>query len=159
MISIKSSEFILLRLPPKDEYIKFIFQTFGVTQYVFYDGRFPTNQLKDIHPKKFDKAYYDKFREKCLEIENKEITFTINEFMFLAKMIDFVSKCYIGEPNNKLEQIITEDFKAEPDCDYNSYRKFYLDIATRFFEDFRKRCDNKKILQKISSELDWQTDI
>lgn len=159
METIKSNEFIILRLPPTEENVGFIFQTFGITQYVFYDDRFPTKQLKDIHPDKFDKLLYSKFREKCLEIEKKEISFTINEFIILAKTIDFVSKCFIGEPNMKLEQVMIEDFKDQVDFDYDFYRKFYLNKATRFFEGFREHCDNKKLLLKIATELDWKIDI
>lgn len=153
------NEFIILRLPPNGENISFIFLTFGITQYVFYDDRFPTKQLKDITPDKFDKARYSKFREKCLDIEKKEISFTINEFIVLAKTIDFVSKCFIGEPNKKLEQVMTHDFKGKTDFDYNFNRKFYLNKATAFFEGFRKNCEHKQLLKKIATELDWKTDI
>ena len=159
METMKSNEFIILRLPSTEENIGFIFQTFGITQYVFYDDRFATKQFKDIHPDKFDQETYGEFREKCLEIKKKEISFTVNEFILLAKTIDFVSKCFIGEPNEKFEQVITEDFKDQVDFDYNFYRKFYLNKATKFFEGFRAHCDNKKLLQKIATELDWKTDI
>lgn len=159
METIKSNEFVILRLPPNEENVGFIFQTFGITQYVFFDDRFPTEQLKDLHPDKFNKELYDKFREKCLEIEKKEISFTINEFIILAKTIDFVAKCFIGDPNKKLDQVITEDFKDEADFDYNISRQLYLEKATRFFEGFRKNCVNKKLLKKIVKELDWETDI
>lgn len=159
MKGVKSSDFIILRLPPNEENIGFIFQTFGLTQYVFFDNRFPTNKLKDIHSDKFDKESFEKFREKCLEIEKKEVSFTLNEFILLAKTIDFVAKCYIGDPNNKLKKVLSEDFKDNDDFDYDFIRKLYLNKATMFFEGFRENCTDKKLLQIISRELDWKIDI
>jgi hypothetical protein len=40
---------------------------------------------------------------------------------------------------------MTEDFKNETDFDYNLYRKFYLNKATRFFEGFRENCDRIRL--------------
>jgi hypothetical protein len=159
MESISSNEFIILRLPPLNETIGFIFQTFGITQYIFYDDRFATKQIIELHSDKFDVEYYIQFREKCIEIEKKEVSFTINEFIFLARTIDFVSKCFIGEPNKLLEKVLNEDFKDEHDFDYNIYREFYLNTATKFFDGFKEKCSNRKLLEKISKELDWKIDI
>jgi hypothetical protein len=155
----KSNEFIILRLPSNSENIIFIYQIFSITQYVFYDDRFPTKQLKEEHPNKFNKEYYDLFREKCLEVNNREIEFTVNEFIFLSKLIDFVSKCFIGEPNTKLAEVINDDFKDENEFDYNKSREMYLHTATKFFEGFRRNCKNEILLKKISDELNWKIDI
>ncbi len=159
MDTIKSDEFVILRLPPVNENKTFIFLTFSVTQYIFYDDRFYTKQLKDIHPDKFNKDNYNQFREKCLEIERKEISFTINEYFFLAKVIDFVSKCFIGDPNIKLKQVMTEDFRSMNDFNYNSTKDLYLAISTKFFNGFKDNCKNNKLLSKLEKELDWGTDI
>lgn len=159
METIKSNEFIILRLPSNGTNTPFIYQTFGITQYIFYDDRFPTKQIKDDYPDKFDKEYYNSFREKCLEVNDREVSLTVNEFVFLAKIIDFVSKCFIGEPNTKLKQVINDDFKDEKDFNYDLYREFYLQTATKFFDSFKKSCTNPQILQKISKELGWKIDI
>ncbi|MFZ4796574.1 MAG: hypothetical protein ACOYMA_03715 [Bacteroidia bacterium] len=159
MKTIKTNEFIILRLPPIDENIMFITQTFGITQYIFYDDRFKTKQIIEQFPEKFNKEYYNQFREKCLEVENKEVSFTINEYFFLAKIIDFVSKCYIGEPNLKLKAVITEDFQDYEGFDYNTIRELYLDTSTKFFNGFKETCSNNDLLAKFDKELSWDIDI
>lgn len=159
MNAIKSNEFIILRLPSIEKNIVFINITFGITEYIFKDDRFLTKYLKDKYPDKFDKKVYDLFREKCLKIENNDISFTIDEFILFAKLVDFVSKCFIGEPNKKLEQVITEDFINEIDFNYNVYRDIYLRTSSSFFEEFRKTCVNKKLLKKIEIVLDWKIEI
>lgn len=159
MKTIKSNEFIILRLPPVDENSTFVYQTFGVMQYVFYDDRFLTEQLKDIYPEKFNKSYYDDFREKCLLINNEEVSFNINEYIYLAKIIDFVSKSFIGDPFTKLKGIMNDDFKDDEDFDIELIKDWYLKTATKFFNGFKESCSNKKLLAKIDQELNWGTDL
>ncbi len=154
---IKSSEFIILQLPPTSDNNAFIYQTFGITQYVFYDERFPTSTLKNNELDKFDKKYYDQFREKCLKIKNVEVSFTIDEFIFLSKTIDFVSKCFIGKPKEKLHSIFNEDFAGE--YDFNMINDWYLMMSAKFFKEFRASCKNKEIRDRISKELKWDINI
>ncbi len=160
MQTTKPNEFIILRIPSIKENISFIYQTFGITQYLFYDDRFSIPEIKDKCPHNFEQEYYEEFREKCLEIKkDKEISFSISEFIFFAKVIDFVSKCYIGDANSKLKEIIESDFIDSPAFKYNSYREQYLKKSSNLFHDFKENCKNKLILEELKTELNWQIDI
>ena len=109
MTNLNPNEFIILRFPPIDDNISYIDHTFAIMQYIFYDDRFLTKYIKDNNPEKFNIKYYEEFMEKCLKINDRiEINFTVKEFAFLVKIIDFVSKCFIGEPNEKIKQVINE---------------------------------------------------
>ena len=162
-MQIKSNEFIILRLPPDEENKAFIYQTFGITQYIFFDDRFRTSQLIIENPKEMNVEYYNKFREKCLKIKETEVIFTVNEFIFLAKTVDFVSKCFIGEPREKLKSIMTSDFEEENFSnevfDFENYEKMYLTKATSLLQGFRDNCKNEKLLKHVSDELDWGIEI
>jgi hypothetical protein len=70
----KTDEFIILRLPPNEHYISFIDQTFEITQYIFFDDRLPTVQIIKEYPEEVNFDYYQKFRVKCMKIEETEIT-------------------------------------------------------------------------------------
>lgn len=156
----KSSEFVILRLPPSKDNIHFVFLTFGVTQYVFYDQRFLSAQKQTEHPEKFDDGVYVRFREKVLKIkEGCEVSFTVNEFLFFSKIVDFVSKCFIGEPNHTLKVLLTNDHQANSEFDYDRERAYYLNRSTRLFEDFRRSCKNKAILDAFKRDLSWNVDI
>jgi len=157
-MKIKSNEFIILRLPPDEENIAFIYQTFGITQYIFFDDRFRTSQLIIENPKEMNVEFYNNFREKCLKIKETEVIFTVNEFIFLAKTVDFVSKCFVGEPKDKLESILTSDFENE-DFDFKKFEKMYLTKSTNLFQRFRDSCKNEKLLKQVSDELNWGIEI
>ncbi len=157
-MEIKSNEFIILRLPPDEENITFIHQTFLITEYVFFDERFRSSQFIMENPEEVKTEYYYKFREKCFKIEEAEVAFTINEFIFLAKTVDFVAKCLIGEPKDKLEKILTSDFENK-DFDFEGNNKWYLIKSTRLIQDFRESCKNEKLLKQLSEELNWEMDI
>jgi len=159
-MQIKSNEFIILRLPPDEENISFIYQTFAITQYIFFDDRFRTSQLIIENPKEMNVEYYNKFREKCLKIKETEVIFTVNEFIFLAKTVDFVSKCFVGEPKDKLESILTSDFENEDSFNENfDFKKMYLTKSTNLFQGFRDSCKNEKLLKQVSDELNWGIEI
>jgi hypothetical protein len=108
--------------------------------------------------------YYNNFREKCLKIKEIEIAFTINEFIFLVKTVDFVAKCFIGEPKDKLEKILNSDFENEDfdfdfDFDFEEIEKWYLAKSTNLFQGFRDSCKNEKLLKQVSDELNWGIEI
>ena len=156
----KSSEFVILRLPLSKDNIHFVYLTFGVTQYVFYDQRFLSAQIKTEHPEKFDEGVYERFREKVLKIkEGCEVSFTVNEFLFFSKIVDFVCKCFIGEPNVKLKVILTNDHQENSEFDYDRERAYYLKKSSKLFEDFRRSCKNKAILDALNRDLAWKIDI
>lgn len=160
MKAISSNDNVILRLPASADNIHFVFLTFGIMQYCFYDDRFLTQQVKDDHPEKFDENRYLEFREKCLRInDNVEICLTVNEFIFFAKIVDFVSKCFIGDPNSKLKEITNIDFKDSLKFDYESERAYYLKKSTLLFNGFRKNCKNQTIFKAVSRELSWKIDI
>jgi hypothetical protein len=50
--------------------------------------------------------------------------FTINEFLYLATLVDFVAKCFIGSPKDHLEKIMTSDIENEG-FDFKEFRKMY----------------------------------
>jgi hypothetical protein len=159
-MQIKSNEFIILRLPPDEENIAFIYQTFGITQYIFFDDRFRTSHLIKENRKEMNIEFYNNFREKCLKIKEIEIAFTINEFIFLVKTIDFVAKCFIGEPKDKLEKILTADFESEDfDYDFKKIEEWYLAKSENLFQGFRDSCKNEKLLKQVSDELNWEIEI
>jgi len=145
-MEIKSNEFIILRLPSDDENISFIYQTFGITQYIFFDDRFRSSLL--INENEIE--YYQQFQEKYLKIKDAQVAFTINEFLFLAKTVDFVAKCLIGEPKDKLEMILTSDFENE-DYDFNENKKWYLRKSTNLIQGFRDSCKNEKLLKNLAT--------
>ncbi len=153
-MEIKSNKFIILRLPSDEENISFIYQTFGITHYIFFDDRFRSSLL--INENEIE--YYQQFREKCLKIKDTQVAFTINEFLFLAKTVDFVAKCLIGEPKDKLEKILTSDFEDE-DYDFHQNKKWYLRKSTNLIQGFRDSCKNEKLLKQLSEELDWKIDV
>jgi hypothetical protein len=157
-MEIKSNEFIILRLPSSEENISFIYQTFGITQYVFFDERFKSSQLINEKPEEINVEYYHEFREKCFLIKQEEVTFNINEFIFLAKTVDFVAKCFIGEPHSKLKQVIDSDFKDEQ-IEFEFIKDWYLKKSSSMFKGFRESCTNEKLLKQLSNELDWKIEI
>jgi hypothetical protein len=146
---------VIFKLPPTSENIIFTYQAFGIAQHVLNDKRFP---VQDVFPESFAKRYYDKFREKCQEIYNgHELSFTVDEFIFFAKIIDFVSKCFIDKTTNlQLQQVLKDDFKNDPGFKYNVYRKVFLKKAKKLFDDFRKNCTNKDSLERIKTALKWE---
>jgi len=154
-MSVQADEFILLRLPPKSDNIVLVIQTIAVMQYIFYDKRISTK----ASPKNFNQDIYTTFREKCLKIENKEISFTINEFLLFSKFLDFVSKCFLGHPNQLLKEVFEEDFKEENRFSYDQLRSWYLSEATLFFDNFRKNCKNEELLKEFNRQLIWRIDI
>ena len=149
---------MILTLPSSKENISFIYQTFGVTQYVFFDERFKSSQLINEKPEEINIEYYHEFREKCFLIKDKEVSFNINEFIYLAKTVDFVAKCFIGEPQSKLKQVIDSDLENEQ-VDFEFIKDWYLKKSTSMFDGFRKSCTNEKLLKKLSDELNWQIEI
>jgi hypothetical protein len=59
-----------------------------------------------------------------MKTEETEITFTINEFLYLAETIDFVAKSFDGSPKDYLEKIMTSDIENEG-FDFKEFRKMY----------------------------------
>ena len=159
-MEIKSNEFTILRLPPEDENIIFLYHTFAITQYIFFDERFRSSQMIHENQKEFNLAYYNKLREKCFKINKSEVIFNINEFIFLAKTVDFVAKCLIGEPKDNLEKILNADAKSENfDYQFRDFITFYLTKSTDFFQHFRESCKNEKLLRHVSDALNWEIEI
>lgn len=159
MERINANEHILLRLKPMDENVAFLMQTFGIMQYIFYDDRFLTKHIKDKYPERFNENKYVNLREKCIKIENDtEIALNVNEFILFAKIVDFVSKCFIGDPNKKFKEILTSDFMDNDDFEYESLKEFYLKKSTKLFNDF-KGCKNRQIIDILNKELNWGLDL
>jgi len=98
-----------------------------------------------------------------LKIKETEVIFTVNEFIFLAKTVDFVSKCFVGEPKDKLKSILTSDFEEEnltnEAFDFENFEKRYLAKSTGLLQGFRDSCKNEKLLKHVSDELDWGIEI
>lgn len=154
-MNVQADEFILLRLPPKHDNIALVIQTFAVMQYIFYDKRISTK----VSPKNFNQDVYINFREKCLKIENEEISFTINEFLLFSRFLDFASKCFLGHPNQFIQEVFEEDFKEENSFSYDQLRAWYLSEATLFFDNFRRNCKNKELIQEFNKQLNWKINI
>jgi len=157
-MELKSNEYIILRLLPDEENISFIHQTFVITEYVFFDERFRSSHFINENPEEIRMEYYSNIREKCLRIEEAEVVFTINEFIFFAKTVDFVAKCLIGEPKDKLEKVLASDFKNK-DFDFEGNNKWYLKKSTNLIQDFRESCKNEKLLNHLSDALNWEIEI
>ena len=154
-MKIKTDEFIILRLPPNEENTAFICSTFEITQYLFFDDRLPTSQIIKENIEEFNIEYYQKFLEKYKKTEETEIIFNINEFLYLAHIIDFVAKYFIGAPpKGKLEKIITSDLENE-DFDFKEFKKWYWTKSTNLFQEFRDSCKNEKLLKSFNEALNF----
>jgi hypothetical protein len=148
----KTDEYILLGFLPNEDNIAFICETFEITQCIFFDHRLRTSQIIKENPEEINFEYYEKFLEKCMKIEETEVTFTINEFLYLAQTIDFVAKCFIGGTIDDLEKIIASNPENEG-TDFIEFKKWYWASSTNLFEDFRERCINQKLLKRFNEEL------
>jgi len=157
-MEIKTDDFIILRLSPNEENITFIYETIAITQSVFFDDRLPTYQLRKENPEEINFEYYQKFVEKCLKIEETEIIFNINEFLYLAQTIDFVNKCFIEEPLYNLDGIITSDLKSRG-IHFKEFKKWYWSKSTNLFQDFRESCKNEKLLKRFNDDLNNENEI
>lgn len=150
----RSNEYIILRLQPNEYSISFVYQTFGITQYIFFDPRFSTLNVIKNYPDKFNIDYYNEFREKCLKINSEIISFTIDEFVFLAKLVDFVSKIFIGEPKVKLREVYEKDF-PDRKVSFDKLKKIYLEKSDKMFKSFKQSTSNSEILELVSKKLNW----
>jgi hypothetical protein len=157
-MKIKTDQFIILRLSPNEQNIAFICETFELTQCIFFDHRLPTSQLVKENPEEINFEYYEKFLEKCMKIEETEITFTMNEFFYLAQTIDFVAKCFIGGTIDDLEKIIASN-PVNEGSNFVEFKKWYWTKSSDFFQDFRE-CfkKNEKLLKRFNDELNYKNE-
>jgi len=151
-MKIKTDKFIIL--PSNEENKDFIYQTFEITQWIYCDDRIPTSQIIKEYAEKINLEYYEKFLIKCLKIDETELIFNINEFIFLSLTIDFVAKCFIGGRIDNLEKIFNSDLEYE-DFDLKKFKKWYWTKSTNLFQEFRESCQNEKLLKSFNEALNF----
>ena len=101
---------------------------------------------------RFSGVYFQDLKAKCLKIENREISFNVKEFIYFAKIIDYVCKALIGEESAAIKDNMARTYA---DFDFKSYRSTYLGRSTAFFSAFKKGCRDAEVLVRIERELDW----
>jgi len=152
-MKIKTDEFIIL--PPNEENPTFICTTFKITQIIHCDDRTPTSQIISESIEEFNMEYLQKLLEKYTKTDETEIIFNINEFLYLAHLIDFVAKYFIDAPPKcKIEEIMTSNLENK-ELHFKKFKKWYWTKSTNLFQEFRESCKNEKLLKRFNEVLNF----
>lgn len=139
-MSDKIEKYIILHLPPTEENSSYLQMTFLFAE-----------NITEL-PRTFSGMRYTDFKRKSLAIKEKAVQFNVKDFIYLAKLIDFISKSLLNDQRPKIESAMRENYR---DFDFSLYAKWYLGRSSAFFKSFKESCRDEAVTERLRQELDW----